>query len=139
MEQKTFNFNCTIRICSFIAKMYCVEALCALGKVNEAMDLLDIQPIGIQDISIESYWLNSQFDNCPPGERIKIISSVNRAVVQCVMGNINDACVILRHVLTVAPKFSPCVNCLIYVLLRMGNIQEALSLTQAYGKCSSNV
>jgi tetratricopeptide (TPR) repeat protein len=127
-------------IARYLAQNYLAQALCSLGRYEEAYEILDIQ---LTIPPPETFNLNA--DERPgnhtkgyswgiddigaahirPELMAEVLRNTNRAVVWALLGKLTDAQIILQSILSECPSFPPAIRCLVYTLLRMGKKQEA--------------
>lgn len=128
-----------------MAQNYLAEALCSLGKYEEAYEILDVQltlpspetmhPNTDQRPSslINSNWGEANIaetHHIRPELMAEVVRNTNRAVVWALLGKLTDAQIILQSILAECPTFPPAIRGLVYTFLRLGKKQEASALLQ---------
>lgn len=111
----------------YLAHMYAAEALCALGRVKEAADLM--APMEPQNPPLEDLLLDHDSSaDLSPSQLTYVARTVNTAVVQAVQGELEDARMTLESALDISPSYPEGLRCMIYILLRQGKASEALNI-----------
>jgi len=135
-----------------VAEMYAAEALCAVGRVDEALALLAPHPEpGPAGTLTEAHVPDSWFANPsvdspraqPPGagrgadevtRRLReAVATVNHAAALALQsgsgaGSLNKAQALLEPVVAALPGFLPATRLMLYIVLRRGNSERALAL-----------
>lgn len=141
----------------YLAITYSAEALCAVGEVNEAEELLrtlDRSRIhehqcalllgcklprawcqwynGIRDtddiVAVGDHSDNGNNQDLKSFERL--ISLVNSSVTLTLLGKMDEAYSILSPIVASHRNFIPALQGFMYILLRQGRLQEAMDLIQ---------
>ena len=111
----------------YLAQMYAAEALCTLGRVDEAADTL--APLEPQNPPIEDLLLEQDgLTELTPTQASYVARTINLAVVEAVRGELEEARMTLESALDVSASHPEALRCLIYVLLRQGKTVEAVEI-----------
>lgn len=115
----------------YLAQSYLMEALCALGRVQEASEVANSQRVGVKDLSgcsIPASWSTDGVTGNPQ-QLARAVVLVNRGAVCILQGKLEEAKLRMQAALSECPNFTPAAQGLLYVLLRKGqNPAEALQL-----------
>jgi hypothetical protein len=117
---------------------YLVQALCVLGKQNEANEVLKTRLDG--DCSDEA------LVNCaiPPGSFLRpsflahgagvarAAQHVNKAIVLLLRGYTSAALTIIEATLRLCADYAPAVRCLLFIYIRQGRHRHALNVLNIY-------
>jgi hypothetical protein len=129
----------------YLAQNYLAEALCFLGRYEEAYEIMDIHLImpSPADITSEDGTDRSggvgagagagaadllALTHIRPELIPEVLRNTNRAVIWALLGKLSDSQIILESILSECPSFPPAIRCLVYIFLRQGKIQEARDL-----------
>jgi tetratricopeptide (TPR) repeat protein len=119
----------------YLAETYACEALCSLGRMEEALLLLQPHLDESQQMSsilnstnIPNHWnLNLKISKNETNYQYTI-SSYNIASTYILQGLLYDAQILLESILENISTFTPAIKMLAYVLLRKGKTSEALKV-----------
>jgi tetratricopeptide (TPR) repeat protein len=117
----------------YLAETYACEALCSLGRMEEAIVLLQPQldkphPSILNSKNIPNHWnLNLKTSKNETNYEY-IISSYNIASTYILQGLLYEAQILLESVLENISTFAPAIKMLAYILLRKGKTSEALKI-----------
>ena len=119
--------------CRYIAQSYAVEALCALGEVERAVEHLDmcLLPAPEKCVESNSVLVSWGTDGSAPfsiAQAPAAVRSLNIAIVKTFQGLLDEAEIALKSLLESFPKFFPAIRSLAYVLLRAGKVDSTLQL-----------
>jgi tetratricopeptide (TPR) repeat protein len=114
-----------------------VEALCGLGRTEQAEQLLDVVLLAVPEKSIASNQVlvswgvdgSSPFDACDAPRVVKLL---NIAIVKSFQNRLDEAETQLAGIVESYPNFFPAVRCLAYVYLRQKKVENALQLLAGY-------
>ena len=109
-----------VTTCRFQVECYAIEALCSLGRFEEALRLLDLQLLVKDDVDM---------DNISMPHSVR--SDLNRAIVCCYQGKYSDAYVNLVRLREKYPYLAPINRSFLFVLLRLGLHKDALFLVRS--------
>jgi tetratricopeptide (TPR) repeat protein len=132
----------TIRECNqmhkFLAHNYAAEALCALGRVDEALTLLDpsasnfSEKCFVNSTTLDATLESPYMEHTERSERLplfpKAMLYVNLATLYIYKDDTKQAIECLQQSLTLIPGFAPAVKALVYLSLRQGYAEQALAL-----------
>jgi hypothetical protein len=108
--------------------MYAAEAYCALGRAQEAADVLSSVPT-TGKATLEELQLDGiQHEELSASEAAQVARLVNESVVQAMLGNLDDARMPLEEALDVCPTHKQALRCMVYILLRQAKTSEALRI-----------
>jgi len=116
----------------FLSDTYSVEALCGLGRVDEAITLMgDLNWISNEtsgDSGSAGTWSGDIDPPLSDADTMKLGILVNRSAVLCLSGKLDEAETMLRQTIRVCPNHNALTRNLIYVLLRQGRSDAALEV-----------
>ena len=118
---------------SFLARNYAAEALCELGRISEAAEMLDVQlltPDVVENIQwdVPSYCGINGDRPFSKSDMAEATVVTNRAVVLMLLGRLQDSENLLRGLIDRFPSFFLATKCLAYILIRRNCSDDALKI-----------
>ncbi len=122
----------------YLSCSYLVQALCMLGKQNEANEVLKVR--------LDADCTDEALVNCtiPSGSFLRLsflvpgagvaraAQQVNKAIVLLLRGYTSAALTIVEASLRMCPDYTPAVRCMLFILIRQGRHRHALNVMNVY-------
>ena len=119
---------------AYLVKLYCTEALCLLGRADDAMRVFNTLDASNQSLfngcAIPYSWTVGY--QIPNSKLVEISALLLQAGIHIAAGRYVIAKSILDSALRIAPRFVPTVKTLVYTLLKLGMAGEAAKVLRGY-------